>query len=62
MTQIGLLFCAGPSEQLNLSLFCDGSKDFTYYIMLNKTDSLTVIFHDLLEPLPIDEVATSLKV
>lgn len=30
--------------------------------MLNKTDSLSVIFHDLLEPMPIDEVAVSLKV
>ena len=29
---------------------------------MNKTDSLAVIFHDMLEPLPIDEKAVSLKV
>lgn len=29
---------------------------------LNRTDSLTVIFYDLLQPLPIDETASSLKV
>ena len=29
---------------------------------LNKTDSLTVIFYDLMQPLPIDPVSASLKV
>lgn len=61
-TQIGLLYCADPAETFELNLFCDGSKDFAYYLVLNKTDSLSVIFHDLLEPMPIDEVAISLKV
>lgn len=61
VTQIGLLYCTGPSKDLQLSIFCDGSKDYAYYLVLNKTDSLSVIFHDLLEPMPIDEVAVSLK-
>lgn len=38
----------------NLSLFCNGSTEFTYYMTLNRTDSLTVIFYDLMVPLPID--------
>lgn len=29
---------------------------------LNKTDSLTVMFYDLMQPLPIDPVSASLKV
>jgi hypothetical protein len=29
---------------------------------LNKTDSLTVVFYDLMQPLPIDPVSASLKV
>lgn len=65
-TQIGLLFCNGRAEEeqdvYNLSLFCNGSSDYTYYMTLNRTDSLTVIFYDLLQPLPIDPVASSLKV
>jgi hypothetical protein len=65
-TQIGLLFCNGKADEeqglYNLSLFCNGSSDYTYYMTLNRTDSLTVIFYDLLQPLPIDPVASSLKV
>jgi hypothetical protein len=65
-TQVGLLFCNGRAEEeqglYNLSLFCNGSSDYTYYMTLNRTDSLTVIFYDLLQPLPIDPVASSLKV
>lgn len=61
-TQIGLLYCAGASQSFQLNIFCDGTKDYAYYLVLNKTDSLSVIFHDLLEPMPVDEVAVSLKV
>lgn len=48
VTQIGLIYCAGRSKDFQLSIFCDGSKDYAYYLVLNKTDSLSVIFHDLL--------------
>ena len=65
-TQIGLLFCNDKADEeagtYNLTLFCNGSSEFTYYLTLNRTDSLTVIFYDLLQPLPIDLVASTLKV
>ena len=63
MTQIGLLFCDGMNSDIWMNTFyCNGTSDYTYYFVLNKTDSLSVIFHDILEPLPIDDVAASLKV
>jgi hypothetical protein len=58
-TQIGLLFCA---DEDIFDFFCNGTNNYTYYLTLNRTDSLTVIFYDLLEPLPIDPVASTLKV
>jgi len=62
-TQIGLLFCDGGSDDILLNgFYCNGSSFFTYYLVLNKTDSLTVLFHDYLEPLPIDTTAAALKV
>ncbi len=60
---IGLLFCAEPVlTELELNMYCDGKSDYSYYLVLNKTDSLTVLFYDLLYPLPIDPVSASLKV
>ena len=40
----------------------NGTTDFIYFLVLNKTDSLSVVFHDYLEPLPMDTVAANLKV
>ena len=62
-TQIALYFCGERAEDPLLSMFyCNGSRDFTYFLVLNKTDSLSVVFHDYLEPLPVDAVAANLKV
>lgn len=62
-TQIALFFCNGASQDIFLQMFyCNGTKDYTYFLVLNKSDSLSVIFHDYLEPLPIDTVAANLKV
>jgi hypothetical protein len=63
-TQIGLIYCgaAASPEQLLLHYFCDGDKDYTYYLVLNKTEGMSVMFYDLLEPMPVDDVAVSLKV
>ena len=48
-TQIGLLFCDGENRDIWMNIFyCNGSSDFSYYLVLNKTDSLSVIFHDVL--------------
>jgi hypothetical protein len=62
-TQIAVFFCSEGSKDFFLEQFyCNGTKDFTYFLVLNKTDSLSVVFHDYLEPLPIDIVASNLKV
>lgn len=53
-TQIAVIFCGSGVPVNLLTYFCDGSKDYGYYLVINKTDSLAVIFHDMLEPLPID--------
>ena len=50
------------SDEDIFDFFCNGTNNYTYYLTLNRTDSLTVIFYDLLEPLPIDPVASTLKV
>lgn len=42
-------------------VYCNGAGNFTYYLVINKTDSLSVVFHDFLEPIPKDFVAASLK-
>lgn len=43
------MFCVNrPAGDEIIPFFCDGDKDFAYYLVLNKTDSLSVIFHDLL--------------
>ena len=48
-TQIGVIFCGnGVPQVAQLSNFCDGTKDYSYYLVMNKTDSLAVIFHDML--------------
>jgi hypothetical protein len=58
-----MYFCGERSDDIFLNmLYCNGTKDFTYFLVLNKSDSLSVIFHDYLEPLPIDTVAANLKV
>lgn len=62
-TQIGLLFCDGESKDFWLGMFyCNGSDDYAYFMVMNKSESLSVVFHDVLEPLPIDQVSSSLKV
>ena len=62
-TQVALFFCDGNSDDMWLHMFyCNGTGDYNYFLLLNKTDSLSVIFHDLLEPFPIDTNAANLKV
>lgn len=62
-TQISLFFCEGGSDDLFINMvYCNGEGDFTYYLVINKTDSLSVVFHDFLEPIPKDFVAANLKV
>lgn len=49
ITQIGVFFCDGGHPDLWINLFyCNGSYDYAYYLVLNKSDSLSVIFHDIL--------------
>jgi hypothetical protein len=63
-TQIGIIFCSGENldDVILSTLYCNGTTNYTYFIALNKSDSLSVIFHDYLEPLPIDNIGVSLKV
>jgi hypothetical protein len=63
-TQAALLLCGNtnfpPGE--NITNFCSSGSNYTYYLVLNKINSLAVIFHALLEPFPLDPVASALKV
>lgn len=60
-TQTGVLLCGAGGGADNITNFCTG-KEFEYYLVLKKINSMAVIFHALLEPFPLDPVATALKV
>ena len=60
-TQIGIMFCV--ETDISTLGFCDDVKNsYSYFLILNKTDSFGVIFADPTIPLPKDPVALSLKV
>lgn len=66
-TQIGLLMCGNNSETYEagdqIGNYCQTpGKDYTYYLVLKKINSMGVIFHALDEPFPIDKNAAALKV
>jgi hypothetical protein len=54
------MFCV--QTDISVLGFCDDTKDaYSYFLILNKTDSFSVIFADPSIPLPKDPVALSLK-
>ena len=63
---IGLMICGDNSENFGtdtITNYCGTqNKDYTYYLVLNKINSMGVIFHALNEPFPIDKTASALKV
>lgn len=63
-TQIGLLLCGdnvfAPGDSINN--FCGSGKDYTYYLVLKKLNTLATIFHAINEPFPLDLTAAALKV
>lgn len=63
-TQTGLLLCGDnvftPGD--NINNFCGSGKDYTYYLVLKKLNTLATIFHAINEPFPLDLTAAALKV
>jgi hypothetical protein len=63
---MALLMCGDTSESYpndDIANFCaTPTKDYTYYIVTKKVNSMAVVFHALDEPFPIDPVASALKV
>lgn len=55
------MFCVNTN--ISIYGFCDDIQNsYSYFLILNKTDSFSVIFADPSIPLPKDPVALSLKV
>ena len=59
--------CGDNQEDFNVNdtivNFCGTpGKDYTYYLVLKKVNSMGVIFHATSEPFPIDRAASALKV
>ncbi len=56
-TQLGVIICGDASETYtdDMANFCTvPNKDYVYYLVLKKINSMGVIFHALTEPFPID--------
>lgn len=54
------MFCV--KTDISIMGFCDDpDNSYSYFLILNKTDSFSVIFADPSIPLPKDPVALSLK-
>lgn len=62
-TQIGVMFCVQVPIEITLLDVCNTTDEdsYSYFLILNKTDSFSVIFADPSIPLPKDPVALSLK-
>lgn len=63
-TQIGVIMCGTQNfpEEDALSGFCNTDRDYAYYLVLNKLNTMGTVFHALSEPFPLDLTAAALKV